>query len=330
MELSEYPTYSEIKVSVIIPVYGVEKYIERCAITLFEQTLQEIEYIFVNDCTKDRSIEVLESVLERYPDRKRNVKIVTMPQNSGQAAVREYGMKLATGEYIIHCDSDDWIDVTAYEQLYNCAIDNGSDIVFCDFYKSYNDQNIYVHRDIDISSKQGLIDSVSRHAHWCIWCALAKRSLCTDNNIMYPTSNNGEDFALMFQLIHFAKTFSKVDKPLYYYYINPESITNKPTEEAYMNRYYQLLNNTNLVISFITSQNESGQYEDLINCYKLYCRTKLSPLTGNKRYRKIWQETYPEIKVLDILKNSKIPFRTKLNYIAVRLNIYHILARFNK
>ena len=95
------------KVTVIIPVYGVEKYISRCARSLFEQTLDDIEYIFVDDCTKDNSIGVLQEVLEQYPQRREQTRIVKLLVNSGQAAARKYGMQLATGDYIIHCDGDD-------------------------------------------------------------------------------------------------------------------------------------------------------------------------------------------------------------------------------
>ena len=82
------------KVSVLVPVYGVEKYIERCARSLFEQTLDDIEFIFVDDCTPDRSIEILESVIEKYrlrfAEKKYDVRIERMPTNSGQAAVRRH------------------------------------------------------------------------------------------------------------------------------------------------------------------------------------------------------------------------------------------------
>lgn len=81
------------KVSVIIPVYGVEKYIERCARSLFEQTLDDIEFIFVNDCTLDNSINVLETTLEEYPKRKSQVQIINFEQNQGAAKAREIGMK---------------------------------------------------------------------------------------------------------------------------------------------------------------------------------------------------------------------------------------------
>ena len=79
------------KVSVVIPVYGVEKYIERCARSLFEQTLDDIEYIFVNDCTKDRSIDILNEVINDYPARKQQVRIVHHEENKGSALARLSG-----------------------------------------------------------------------------------------------------------------------------------------------------------------------------------------------------------------------------------------------
>ena len=77
-----------MKVSVLVPVYGVEKYIERCAVSLFEQTHRDMEYVFVNDCTPDRSISILRSVIERYPDRAPQVRIIDNEVNRGVGATR--------------------------------------------------------------------------------------------------------------------------------------------------------------------------------------------------------------------------------------------------
>ena len=121
------------KVSIIIPVYGVEKYIERCARSLFEQTLDDIEYLFIDDSTPDRSIDILKRVLENYPHRKSQVNIHRMEQNSGQAIVRNWGMQNATGEYVIHCDSDDWVDTDMYRAMYEEAKDKNADVVVCDY-----------------------------------------------------------------------------------------------------------------------------------------------------------------------------------------------------
>ena len=125
------------KVSVIIPVYGVEKYIERCARSLFEQTLDCIEYIFVDDCSPDKSIEILERVADEYRSRlveeQKLVRIERMSKNSGLPNVRRYGIKLATGDFIAHCDSDDWVELDMYQQMYNKAIEEDADVVVCDY-----------------------------------------------------------------------------------------------------------------------------------------------------------------------------------------------------
>ena len=99
-------------VSVIIPIYNVEKYIERCVRSLMEQTLNDIEYIFVNDCTPDRSIEILQRTIAEYPQRKKYIQILTHDRNRGSACARNNGVKAATGEYIIHCDMISWYVIT--------------------------------------------------------------------------------------------------------------------------------------------------------------------------------------------------------------------------
>jgi len=95
------------QVSVIILVYNAEVYIERCARSLFEQTLSEIEYIFVDDCSSDTSMKILEEVLNQYPLRKSQVKIIHNEHNMKQAYSRTVAMLNATGDFLIHCDSDD-------------------------------------------------------------------------------------------------------------------------------------------------------------------------------------------------------------------------------
>ena len=94
------------KISVIIPVYGVEPYIARCVIPLLGQHFDGVEYIFIDDCTPDRSMDVLDAIVEDYPQVKGSLIRYRMPVNSGQAAVRLKGLELAKGDYVIFCDSD--------------------------------------------------------------------------------------------------------------------------------------------------------------------------------------------------------------------------------
>ena len=132
-----------VKISVCIPVYGVDNYIEQCARSLFEQTMQEgIEFIFVNDCTPDRSIEILKQVLEEYPRRKDQVKILHHDQNKGLVAARNTALQIARGDYIIHCDPDDWVELDMYETMYNEAVKNDADMVYCGAQRHYDDRSI--------------------------------------------------------------------------------------------------------------------------------------------------------------------------------------------
>ena len=168
------------KVSVIVPIYGVEKYIGRCAVSLFEQTLDDLEFIFVNDCTLDKSIEILKTTLENYPQRKVQTKILTMSKNSGLPAVRKYGVQHATGEYIIHCDSDDWIDINAYEMLYEKASSGNYDIVFCNLCLSDGFHNQIIKGCFGNLKKENMLFHIIRNSQWSLCGALVK------NNITYP------------------------------------------------------------------------------------------------------------------------------------------------
>ena len=121
---------SAIRVSVCIPVYKVEKYIERCARSLFEQTLKDgIEFIFVDDCSPDRSIEILKRVLEAYPARRDQVRIVRHEVNKGLLEARQTAIKASAGTYVIHCDSDDSVDSDLYERMLAEAESKALDVV---------------------------------------------------------------------------------------------------------------------------------------------------------------------------------------------------------
>lgn len=203
------------KVSIVIPVYGVETYIARCARSLFEQTLDDLEYLFVNDCTKDRSIEVLQSVLDEYPSRKPQVKIITHEKNGGQAAARTTGMKAATGEYIIHCDSDDWVDRRMYEMLYIKAKESDADVVVCNYYRVLK----------NAESKSQLVNYGhphewlrKMHSSWICWNKLVKLKIIKEHNI-YPIEglNISEDKYIMSQVFYYSDNLELEETPLYYY-----------------------------------------------------------------------------------------------------------------
>lgn len=219
------------KVSVIVPVYNAEKYIERCARSLFGQTLQDLEYIFVNDCSPDKSIEVLQRVLNEYPERVAQVKIVNLDINGGVSAARQRGTDIATGEYLIHCDPDDWVESNMYETLYNTAKNGGVDLVLCDFCYVTDDSAVHtVNCCPDEFTGLGLLRCISgasfHRLHGSLWNKLIK-STCFIDNVHFPEGVNFcEDVSVLFQLLPRIEKIVYVNRTLYYYNrMNESSIT---------------------------------------------------------------------------------------------------------
>ena len=122
------------KVSVIVPIYNVRDYLARCVENLMNQTLREVEYIFVEDCATDDSYQILMDTLARFPHRRGDVRIIRHEVNKGLAMSRADGLDVAAGDFIIHSDSDDWTDVTMFEKMYDKAVSDGAERCICDFY----------------------------------------------------------------------------------------------------------------------------------------------------------------------------------------------------
>lgn len=205
-------------VSVLVPVYNVSDFIERCAISLFEQSFEDIEYIFVNDCTPDDSIEVLEGVLQRYPNRKERVKIIHHQHNKGLAGARNTAVSSATGDYVLHIDSDDYVEINMVELLYNKAIEDNADVVVCDFISEWETSKRVEKQVYSTSPREFINQMLSVEAFPSVWNKLFRRELYTQHNIAAIEGVNlGEDFVTTPRLVYFANKISKVEKTLYHY-----------------------------------------------------------------------------------------------------------------
>lgn len=216
------------KISIIIPIYNVEKYIEECARSLFEQTLSDIEYIFVDDCSPDKSIETLTKVLNNYPNRKAQTRIVHNEKNLGQGITRKNGILAATGDYVIHCDSDDWVELNMYEVLYNTAIQSNADIVMCDAFKNYPNGCQRVMNMADNTDKfNALRNLYTSKRMGTLCCHLVSRKIVQHPSIVWPTWSYTEDLALVFQYVMKANKLATVSKALYHYRDNIQSISYK-------------------------------------------------------------------------------------------------------
>lgn len=213
-------------ISIIIPIYNVEKYIEQCVRSLFEQTLEDLEYIFVNDCTPDKSIDILRQVLTCYSQRTNQVKILNNTTNLGQSGSRKCGIKEATGDYVIHCDSDDWVEKDWLEQMYNKAIEENADIVMCDFFKNYPDGREIVMNMADDTEKNKAFANLYTSARMGSLCGhMVKRDIVQSEDIFWPTWNYTEDTTLVFQYYMRASKLTSVHQPLYHYRDNQQSVS---------------------------------------------------------------------------------------------------------
>ena len=295
------------KVSIIVPVYGVEKYIERCARSLFEQTLDDIEYLFIDDCTPDKSLEILKNVLEEYPHRKNEVVIHRMEKNSGSAAVRKWGMLNATGDYVIHCDSDDWVDKEMYNILVNKAKEGGYDAVCCGYYVTDGTNGIS-YASFKSNKKEEYITNCLYQKESASLCTkLFHRSLF-DSDVIYPKDAMGEDITLSLQLLYRCKSICFVAKPLYFYYNNLQSITKVASKEHAIKRFYQVKNNIKIIDSFLSkSSNNSEATQKALLCFKHKQRNLLTAYLRFSDVYDLWKNSFP-ISSIDVLQ---MPITTK-------------------
>lgn len=305
------------KVSVIVPIYGVEKFIERCARSLFEQTLDKIEYIFVDDCTKDKSIEVLQKVIDDYPQRKPFVKILYHQVNQGLPTARYTGLIQATGEYIAHCDSDDWVEKDIYQTLYDKAKLENADICYCDFClddgKDYHKHQVKFSVDYDLNKEHIMRDLLTHKITGSVCGYISHRRLY-HNKILYPKGNMGEDWALTVQIMYYvSKPICYVSRPMYHYFMNFQSISRSPTKEQNLKAFYSMLDNTKLVFDFLRINHLEDTYKEYYTALKLHSKFSLSRFVHDKECYKIWKETYPEIKD-KVLKDKYITPKSKIQY----------------
>jgi hypothetical protein len=212
------------KVSVIVPVYNVEGYIEKCLETLVNQTLQEIEIIIVNDGSTDRSIQIIKKFMEQYPK-----KIVYLEkENGGLSDARNFGIPHATGEYIAFVDSDDYVEKDMYQKMYEIAKRENSDMVECNFFWEYPGNKKKQDIGKIYNGKEEMLEKVRVVA----WNKLIKREILEKTNIQFPKGYRYEDVEFTYKLIPFLNKVSFCKEPLVHYIQREGSISNSQNERT--------------------------------------------------------------------------------------------------
>lgn len=217
-----------MKVSILTPIYGVEQFIAQCARSLMEQTYEDIEFIFVNDCTRDASVHVLQATLDQYPHRAHQVSIINHPVNKGVGCARKTALDAATGDAILYVDSDDYVAATAVQVLVGAMCAQDVDIVDGGYSIVTGGRVVRDFKPLHVNNmkylKTILCQDVEPNR---IWGRLIKRSLFTDNGISFtPGIDYSEDFSVLPRLLINAKRGWADDCIYYYRDDNPDSYTN--------------------------------------------------------------------------------------------------------
>lgn len=333
-----------MKISVLVPVYGVEGWIERCARSLLGQSRAAAEFVFVDDASPDGSMAVLRRVVAEYPERE--VRIITHERNRGLAAARQTAVQAATGDYVLHVDSDDSLALGALERLAGAVEATKADMVVFDYFEDYggrqvrrkafsaplNDTTTQRHAFAmhEVPTDDYVRALLWRRATQNLWTKLIKRSLYDDFPFA-PGLDYGEDLYAAPLLAARATRIVHLPEPLYYYNCaNATAMSLTPTvakaEQAV--RVCQLL-----------EQRLPARYADAAPGMKLHNKIALLQVAARPAWRYA-RRLYPEVSVRDVSREtSAFSVSLRLRERAVLLiarwrlwplmTVYRTLARIN-
>lgn len=228
------------KVSILIPVYNAEKYVEKCLQSVFCQTYQDLEVIVIDDATPDNSMSFVNTMAQQITSENISLRIIHHETNKGIAETRNELLENATGDYLLFVDSDDYIAKDAVEQLVDRAVRTGADLIRCNYIAVKNRTETIV-RIPPFKDKEHLL---RRHiAAWdsteAMWQLFISRSLIEKANIRFAKGiNAAEDHLMLIKLYYYAQHITDADRPFYYYRIdNEQSVTHVNPAAFHLSMY---------------------------------------------------------------------------------------------
>ena len=293
-----------MKVSVIIPFFKVAPFVERCTRSLLEQTLSDVEYIFVDDASPDESRSIIERVAAEYD---RDVRILTHLENKGLPAARNTGLAEAKGDFIYHCDSDDYLEPTMLEEMYKAATEQEADFVYCDFYLDFGSSRRVMtnpsYTDPERMIKEGFLAGLMKYN---VWNKLVKRSLYVDSELLFPAGHGmGEDMTMIALATHATRS-AHVAQPLYHYVkLNGNAFTNTLSPRHLDDIRF----NADRTFSLLQAWDVSDK-ERYLSFFKLNLKLPFLFSDDRDQYR-LWKQWYPEANPF-IKQNVHQPRRTRM------------------
>lgn len=269
------------KVSVIVPVYNTQMYLDKCLDGLVNQTLDDIEIIVVNDGSLDDSQTIIDKYVKLFPNKVKSY----IKKNGGLSDARNYGLAKATGEYIGFVDSDDYVNLDMYENMYKKAKKQDFDIVVCDIryvYENYS-KEISSKIEIDILDEEGIKKQMTDF-YPAVWNKIYKKELF-DNNILFKKGVWYEDVEFLYRLLPYVKSVGTIKKAYVNYVQRDGAIT-----KTFDKRVYNYIDNWNGIIDFYKENNFYNDYKDELEyCYVRYLYATFIKAAANfskKEYKK--------------------------------------------
>ena len=249
------------KISVIVPVYNVRKYLSKCLDSLINQTLKDIEIICINDGSTDDSLKLL----EEYAAKDSRINVINQ-QNQGVGAARNRGLETAQGEYVGFCDPDDWVDADFFESVYS-ASDNGiidiikgnADIVNFDGQVITHQEQTRIHKELEQSNIP-----LSGFG-WAWFSAIYKRELVNKFRINFPQTQYLEDVAFLSKMLYVSNSFKLVDSSFYHYFKRRDSLTNKKFSSKTYEHFFNSMNDIACFLNSNVADSEKDKYLKFFN-----------------------------------------------------------------
>ncbi|WP_051560558.1 glycosyltransferase family 2 protein [Clostridium beijerinckii] len=318
-----------IELSIIIPIYNVEKYLRNCLDSVINQTLDSIEIIMVNDGSTDNSGRICEEYNRKYA----NIRLISQ-RNKGLGAARNEGIRHARGRYIGFVDSDDYILKDMYKEMLSVAMGDDLDLIICAvkmYYEESKKQRIIeniINEENIIARKELIKHILSRKIQCFAWNKIYKRELF--DGIKYEEGVYYEDMFTMYNIALRCKKAKVITKPFYIYRQRENNITSKVSLKH--------INDFNLAVEKVSNKFINGEFYDnnllmafniisLNTSLDLYIRQKNFT---NKEIYKDYKEVYngfQKYNLLEIIINKYIPFKYKKNYILFKIGILPVLKK---
>ena len=307
-------------ISVYIPVYKAGPFMEKCCRTLFEQTLTDLEYVFVDDCTPDDSMEILKQVLDQYPHRKNGVKILRNETNLGVAKTIKKAIEACTGEYLIRCDPDDYVATDLYEKLLHKAQIENADVVVCDYAEVKADKITPRLQHTFQDGRDAMHLIMQEKMHGALWNKLIQRDLFSKIEF-WPEMNFREDQVISIQIFFHCQNPVFYSHVGYFYRQNPNSLVNSPGVDQCLFRWDGTFSYTKVMIKFLESTTLLDIFAQDILKIKYLAKDFIWAMMHHWGYYWRWFWTYPELNLYGLFDKNRLPGIRRSHLIAL-LGLY--------